>query len=84
MCVCDLKFNWIQTLGFLHPVIHLPKKQKKKIQIDTWRKIRPQLNSNLESNQLWTLQFLHSIIHLGQKLKIRWDTWHIIEISIKI
>ena len=37
--------------------------------MNTWWKIRLQLNSNLESNQIWTLRSLHLIIQLVQNLK---------------
>ena len=71
-------FNWIQTLQFLYPIIHLPKKLKN--QLNKWCKIGLQLKFNIESNQIWTFQFytqpmcnlVHMHEYIFEKIIITW------------
>ena len=72
----NLESNWIQTLCFLHLLIHLAKSLK--LNETRGAKLRIQLKFGFR------LFILHSLNSLGKKFKIKWDMWCKIENIIKI
>ena len=69
-------FNYIRIFIFCIALTHLKQKQKKK---NTWRKIRQQLESNLESNWIFFLNFgfnyVYIYIYMNFPIIILLHTW---------